>query len=229
VTTYALLHGAWGSASNWYPLAGELERRGHRAVAVDLPLGEPSAGAHRYAEAVVGALGDVEDDLVVVGHSMGGLTAPVVATLRPVRRVVFVCALLPLPGSSFYDQVAAAGRGQIFRPGFSKGQQDHGDGSSSWVDLELAAARFSPDAPPGTPLGLRRQYWGVMREVTPLTGWPDVDYTYVVCTDDAVVNPDWSRRTFCERVNGELVELPGGHMPQLSRPLALAALLTDPS
>ena len=63
-------------------VAERLRGAGHRTVAPDLPATDPAAGAAEYARLVAAAAGDT-GDLVVVAHSMGGLTAPVVATLRP--------------------------------------------------------------------------------------------------------------------------------------------------
>jgi pimeloyl-ACP methyl ester carboxylesterase len=171
------------------------------------------------------------DEVVVVAHSMGGLVAPVVAERLPVRRVVFVAGLLPLVGSSFDDQVAAAGRGQLILPGLGDGQADHGDGSSSWADLDKAAERMFPDAAGDVKAWaaarLRRQYWTVMREVTPLAAWPDVEYASVVCAEDRVVSPAWSRDACRERLGVAAVELPGDHSPYLSRPAELVDLLTS--
>jgi Asp-tRNA(Asn)/Glu-tRNA(Gln) amidotransferase A subunit family amidase len=44
---------------------------------------------------------------VLVGHSLGGLTVPLVAASRPVRRLVFLCGLIPELGRSLVDQVTA--------------------------------------------------------------------------------------------------------------------------
>ncbi len=86
MTTYALVHGAWHGAWCWERLAAELHRRGHLAVAVDLPCGDSAAGCARYAEIVTTALADADENVVVVGHSLGGLTIPLVAAARPVQR-----------------------------------------------------------------------------------------------------------------------------------------------
>jgi hypothetical protein len=43
--------------------------------------------------------------------------------------------------------------------------------------------------------------------------------------DRRLVNPDWSRRVARERLNANLVELPGSHSPFLSRPAGLAEVL----
>ena len=75
MTTFALIHGAWHEAWCWEPLIPELERRGHRAVAVDLPGDDPSAATMDNARLIADSLADVGDDVVVVGHSLGGITA----------------------------------------------------------------------------------------------------------------------------------------------------------
>jgi hypothetical protein len=157
---------------------------------------------------------------------MGGLVAPVVAQrLSRVERVVFVAGLLPLIGSSWDAQIAAADRGTIILRGLSDGQLDHGDGSSSWIDAGKAAARFYADAPPDLALAafarLRRQYWTVMHETCPLPAWPEVRYRSIVCTRDAVLSPTWSRQAFRDRFHVAAADLDSDHSPFLSHPHAL--------
>jgi hypothetical protein len=47
----------------------------------------------------------------------------------------------------------------------------------------------------------------------------------VVCSDDQILRPDWSRRTARDRLGAELIELPGDHSPFYSRPSVLADVL----
>jgi pimeloyl-ACP methyl ester carboxylesterase len=70
VTTVALVHGAWHGAWCWERLQPELEASGHRVVAVDLPIEDARLGSADYAAVVTRALEAVEDDVVVVGHSL---------------------------------------------------------------------------------------------------------------------------------------------------------------
>jgi pimeloyl-ACP methyl ester carboxylesterase len=119
MTTFAVVPGAWHGAWCFDSLAGELERRGHHAVAVDLPGEDTSADVSAYARIVVEALGDASHDVVLVGHSLGGLTIPVAAALRPVRRLVFLCGLLPYPGRSFADRPEHDP--EVFVPGYAEG------------------------------------------------------------------------------------------------------------
>ena len=94
MTTFALVHGAWHSGACWDPTAAVLRARGHDVITMDLPCSDPAAGLEEYAAVVLDALGDA-DDVVLVGHSLGGLTVPVVADRRPVRELVLLAALRP--------------------------------------------------------------------------------------------------------------------------------------
>jgi pimeloyl-ACP methyl ester carboxylesterase len=230
MTTFGLVHGAWHGAWCWERLVPELAARGHRAVAVELPCADPAAGAARYAEVVDAAL-PATDDLVLVGHSLGGVTIPLVAARRPVRALVFLCAAVPLFGRSLEDQVAA--EPDIYAPGYAAhpGRLTHPDGSTSWRDAASAREVFYHDCPPGAAdrafARLRRQAAAPRREPCPLTAWPAVRRVSIVCGEDRAISPAWARRAARERLGVEPLELPGSHSPFLSRPAALAALLDD--
>lgn len=227
MTTLGLVHGAWHGAWCWQRLLPELEARGHRAVAVDLPCDDPTAGCLRYAEVVDQALPRT-DDLVLVGHSLGGLTIPLVAARRPVRALVYLCAVLPAFGRSLEDQVA--GDPSLYATGYAThaGRVTHQDGSTSWADA-AAADVFYHDCPAEDTrwawTRLRRQSRAPRREPCPLTAWPQTERFYILCGEDRAIAPAWSRRVARERLSVEPHELPGSHSPFLSRPAALAALL----
>ena len=57
---------------------------------MDLPAEDPRAGAAEYAAAAVTAFADAGEDLVLVGHSLGGLTIPLIAASRPARQRLLV-------------------------------------------------------------------------------------------------------------------------------------------
>src|SRR5438094_5668380 len=77
MATFVLIHGGGGSAWDWHLVAAALREHGHDSLAVDLPCEDNSASWWDYADTVVEAVGD-RRDLVVVGHSLGGFTAPLV-------------------------------------------------------------------------------------------------------------------------------------------------------
>lgn len=227
MSVYALVHGAYHGAACWDLLVPELEARGHRAVAMDLPSDDAEAGCAEYAEVVEAALADAGDDVILVGHALGGLTIPLVAGVRPVRRMVFLCAVLPQPGTSLDGQVAAE-PDMLCSFDAATPNVDHGDGSAS-VPPERAIELYYPDAAPSAAreaaANLRRQYWKPAQEITPLTEWPDVRASYVLGTADRIVSPRWSRRAAVERLGVEPIELAGDHSPFLARPDELADVL----
>lgn len=196
-------------------------------VAVDLPCEDSALGCAAYRDVALDAIGRADGDLVVVGHSAGGLTAPLVAAARPVRAVVLVCALLPLPGRSFSEQNAAE---EILRHEYQAGVEADGNGLRRWVDRDVCARTMysgcSPEDVDWAFARLRPQSSTMYTETTPLEAWPDVPVTDVRGDDDRLVSPSWAAATVPERLGVTPTVIPGsGHSPMLSHPRELAALL----
>lgn len=59
-----------------------------------------------YADVVCAALDGCDDDVVIVAHSLDGATGTLVADRRPVRHLVYLCAVVPDVGRSLVDQFA---------------------------------------------------------------------------------------------------------------------------
>jgi hypothetical protein len=75
-----------------------LEEAEHEAIAVDLPGDDAGAGLSVYAERVLEAVGTRE--VIIVAQSLGGFTAPLVIARARVRMLVFVNAMIPVPGET---------------------------------------------------------------------------------------------------------------------------------
>ena len=228
MTTFALIHGAWHGAWCWDPLVPELERRGHRAVAVDLPCDDPAATTMDNAKRVADSVADTDDDVVVVGHSLGGITAVVVPLLRPVRKVVLLAALVPRPGRSLGEVMAS--EPDTITEEFNAVPRHVGEGGAVSWDPAVAAQFFYRACDSTTAQWaaskLRTQTWTTSREPCPLDKWPDCELTSIICTEDELLRPEWSRRIAHEVLGIEPVELPGGHFPMLAIPSQLAEALT---
>ena len=224
---FALVHGAWHGGWCWERLVAELAARGHHAVAPDLPCDDVTAGFEDYAEVVVAALKGAGEDVVVVGHSLAGQTIPLVAARRPVSRLVYLCALLPAVGRSFADQF---GLGEaMLDGGYAAGLARDDQGRSAWVDERLARHHFYADCDEADAhaafVRLRPQAAEHYADTYPLDTLTPAPASYVVCTEDRMVLPDWSRSAARARLGVEPVELPGSHSPFLSRPSDLADVL----
>jgi pimeloyl-ACP methyl ester carboxylesterase len=192
VSTFALIHGGGSSAWDWHLVAPELRQRGHDSIAVDLPTEDESAGWWDYADTVVEAVGD-RPHVIVVGHSLGCFTAPLVCTRRPVDLLVLVAGMIPSPGESFSDWWTNSG---------------YEDSGSDDV--------FYHDVPPE-----REQAEQPLNDPWPLESWPDVPTRYLLCRDDRMFTAQWARRHARERLGIEADEMEGGHYIALSRPREL--------
>jgi pimeloyl-ACP methyl ester carboxylesterase len=221
VTAFALVHGGWHGGWCWELVQAELAARGHTTVAPDLPITDPAAGAVAYAEAVLAGLPDQE--VVLVVHSLAGLIAPLVAAAAPVRRVVHLAAMLPVPGRSVDDRARAGQR--MTRRGIGRAQLVNDDGSTSFRP-DGAVELLYPDSPPDRAAWavarLRPQQWRVTAEPSPVPAAIPAPATYVLCTEDRIIDGDWARAAA-----PDLVELPGDHCPFLARPTELADLLVS--
>jgi pimeloyl-ACP methyl ester carboxylesterase len=226
MTTFALIHGGAHGGWCWEHVLPELDARGHTAVTPDLPLEDPSAGARGWADTVIAALDQARagGDVVLVGHSMGGMAVPVIASMRPVRRMVFLGAMVPVPGRVYADYLAEEPGAITFASDVATDEP-----SPSGVAWEAARDGFYNDCPEL----VARRAWERLRptamtvftEPCPIDRWPDVPSTCIIMTEDRAVGQDWSRRVARERLRADLIELPGSHSPFLSRPAALADIL----
>jgi pimeloyl-ACP methyl ester carboxylesterase len=214
--------GAW----IWDLVRPDLERRGHRVTAVDLPISDPDAGAEAYARTIADAV-DWSDPPVVVGHSSSGLVTPLVAADHPVGRLVFLAAMLARPGMSANEQRQAE---PIDAPTAPTTAEWTDLGDDVWrVGPATATEIFWHDAPPDVAAWavarLRAQSYRFVNETSPLVAWPTVPSAYIACRGDHATNPAWQRTVAVERLGVDPVELEGGHSPMLSRPAELSDVL----
>ncbi|MEQ3554007.1 alpha/beta hydrolase [Pseudonocardia nematodicida] len=233
MATFALVPGAGTDSWYWGPLAWELTGRGHRAVPVDLPCDDDGAGLEDYADAVVEAVksdagagdrqdGDGDGGLVVVAHSFGGFTAPLVCDRMAVRALVLVTAMVPVPGESGGDWFTATGHADALAA------QDARDGR----DPDDVVALFYHDVPESIANEAlrheREQSATAFSQPWPGQRWPDVPTRFLMCRDDRLFAPSFVRPMLASRLRGVVPEaIPGGHHPMLSHPARMAGALLD--
>ncbi|MCW2366217.1 pimeloyl-ACP methyl ester carboxylesterase [Sphingobium sp. B7D2B] len=117
---FVLVHGAWGGSWGYGPLARELRSAGHEVYVPSLTgLGERAHLAHGgimlsdHIADVVGLI-DCEGlrDIILVGHSYGGMVITGVSALRGtrIRSLIYLDAFLPKDGEMLWDIVDDATR-----------------------------------------------------------------------------------------------------------------------
>jgi SAM-dependent methyltransferase len=221
LSTFVLIHGAGDVGWYWHRVEAELRARGHDVVAPDLPAGDESLQLDDYADAVVAAVAD-RRDLIVVAQSFGGFTAPLVAVRLPVDALVFVAGMIPSPGETpndWWDRTGyrKAVTEQAARDGGATGNQDPYVSFYHDVPRELAAQALSNErAHPSA--ACTASPW-------PLEALPDVPTHFVLCTEDRFFPPEFLRRVVVDRLGIVPDEIAAGHCVALSRPKELADIL----
>jgi pimeloyl-ACP methyl ester carboxylesterase len=210
--TYAFIHGAGDVGWYWHLVEAELRERGHDTIAPDLPIDDDTASFSDYADSVIEAIGDrAGDDLVVVGMSFGGYTAPIVAERTGAACLVLVSPMIPRPGESAEQMFANTGYEQ-------EPQEDASELAVFYHDVPEDVAKEALSKG-------RDQAGTTWTEPWPLPAWPNVPVIVVLGRNDRLFPVAWLRRVAKNRLGVTPVEVDSGHCVALARPRELAGLL----
>ncbi|MEE6286652.1 alpha/beta hydrolase [Georgenia sp. MJ173] len=219
--TFVLIPGAGGSAWFWHLVAAHLEARGHRAVAVELPADDDSAGLAEYVQVVRAAV-PADDDVALVAQSMGGLVAPIVCTEVAVRLLVMLNAMIPVPGETGGEWWTATGQAAAMADNARNLGLD-------LADLEDPEVLFGHDVPSELFIEAGRrtrdQSGTPFTEPWPLRAWPDVPTRVLAGREDRLFPVGLQRRAAQQRLGLPVDVIGGGHLVALSRPAEVAAQL----
>jgi len=222
LATFALIPGGGGDPWEWHRLAPALNARGHDAVAVHLPAEDDTAGWSEYADAVIEALGDREE-VVLVAQSMGGFTAPIVCTRLEVELLVMLNAMIPEPGETFNAWWSNTGSGPARR-------EYHASLGLAPGDADDDAVTYYHDVPADIRAEAMTRRWQdqsmkPLDEPWPLQAWPDVPTRVLAGRHDRMFPLEFQRRIARQRLHLEVDEIDGGHMVAMSNPAELAGCL----
>jgi pimeloyl-ACP methyl ester carboxylesterase len=190
---FVLVHGAWHGSYAWDMFRVALHQRGCRSIAVDLPIGDTAVDGSGYARVIAAAAATLgPEPSVVVGHSMAGISLPLVPRLTPVSRLVFLAGLIPEPGRSMSEVQA---REEVL--GDTSALARDASGRTYWTSLDAAIGILYHDCDAGLAGAaagkLRPQARTPHAEPCPLDVMPDVPTDYIVMRKDRMIRPEWSR------------------------------------
>ena len=229
MATFVLVHGAGDSGWYWHLVQAELQARGHRTVAPDLPCDNKTASLDDYADAVAEAAAVAgadagQQDLVIVGQSYGAFTATLAASRLGAQLLVLLAGMIPAPGETPGQWWADTGYQQA-----AEEQARHDGGQTGSEDPLISYYNGVPRALAEEALrrGGRGESSVVYDTPWPLDTWPDVPTKFILCQDDHFFPAAFLRRVARERLGTVPDEVPGCHCAALSHPRELTGLLVD--
>lgn len=230
MATFHAVHGAWTAGWSWRKMHDRLRSRGHVLLAPTLTgLGErahlasPAIDLEWHVADVLGVIRYEQlRDVILIGHSYGGMVATVVADRIPdrVSALVYLDAFVPHNGQCLFD---------LFPAEEAARKRDsarlHGDG---W---KIPPNPLPPDTSPAD-----AQWMLPLREMQPIATFQQparlegasegFSRTYIYCSRTA---PGDVFRQFLERSRHEsgwrCTEIDASHSPHVTAPDELALIL----
>jgi pimeloyl-ACP methyl ester carboxylesterase len=229
MATFLVCHGAWSAGWAWKKVRPLLRAAGHEVFTPTYTgLGERAHQASRaitldaHIADVLGVI-ECEDltDIVLVGHSYGGMVATGVADRMPERiaKLVYLDAFVPANGQSLNDllperaraqrqEAPVQGDGWLVPPNPSP--PDTSPEDMAWI---APRRRWQPGACFTQPIALRRA-----------DRWPPRTYIYCTRLGPEDVFGQFARR-FRSDPGWQFFEIDASHSPNVTAPEALVRLL----
>ena len=227
--TVVLVHGAFAESAGWNGVIERLYAEGITSVAVANPL-RSLAGDAAYVRDIIAS---VEEPVVLVGHSYGGLViTEASAGNDQVAALVYVCAFVPQPGDSAFSLSAS-------EPGSTLGEAvDPHPISTGGVELVIRRSVFREQFAADVPAEVAGLMGATQRPVTEaalkdglqaaVPGWQDRPSWHLIGTEDRNI-PAAVQRAGAERAKSRGThEVAGGsHVIHVSQPEKVATVIAE--
>jgi pimeloyl-ACP methyl ester carboxylesterase len=217
IKNVVLVHGAWADGSSWAKVIPLLEARGLHVVAVQNHLASFDDDVATTKRAIAVQDGPV----LLVGHSYGGAVITQAGNDPKVAGLVYVAAFAPDQGESPFELLTAyptpiGNELQLDQFGFftltPRGIREDFAQDLSDAEQTVLIATQGPTSPAAGSAKITSVAWKVK------PSW------YVVAQNDRTISPDLER-LFAARMNATTITLSSSHVPMLSRPYDVAAVI----
>jgi len=214
-----LVHGAWADGSSWSSIIERLQADGFDVTAPQFALGPLADDVARLRQ----VLRLQDGPTIVVGHSYGGQIMTALGEDAPnVAGLVYVAAFGLDEGESL-QALLAQGPPTPALANLSIDASGYG-----WVPEQDFVDHFAADVDPvwarvmhavQQPIAL-----AALGEVIGTPAWRRLPSWYLVAQNDEAIPPD-AERHFALRMGATTVEVASSHVPMVSRPDEVAALI----
>lgn len=219
VRNIVLVHGAFADGSSYAKVIPLLLARGFHVTAVQNPLSSLAADVAAARRAI--ALQD--GPVILVGHSWGGMVVSEAGNDPKVVGIVYIAAIVPDVGQSANDVL----KPYPPTPGLGHMTPD----SSGYLSLTRQGIfeDFVPDLPASErALVLATQGpWNsaALAEPVPAPAWKTKP-SWFIAVNDRILPADYEQ-VIAKHINATTTTLASGHVPMLSQPRAVAAVIID--
>ena len=231
-----LVHGAWHGGWCWYKLVPILEGQGHSVTAVDLPghgrdkTPTSQVSLASYVASLSKTIEAIGEPVILVGHSLGGITISQTAETcaARVKGLVYVAGFLPQSGESARDVLRHA-TSSLLLPNRIPSEdqssltiresalQDVFYSDCTREDIALAKLLLVPQAvePTTTPATLTPEQFGRIPKY------------YIECTQDRALPIESQRSMQARATCAQVLSMNTSHSPFFSRPSELAGHMAN--
>jgi len=232
--TFLLVHGAWHGGWCWTRTADRLRAAGHTVFTPTLTgLGERRHLLNKditFDTVIQDVAGVIESedltDVVLVGHSWGGIPVSGVAERMPekIKQIVFLDALLVQPGKTGLESIPpelAASR--------IKAAAETSDGVSLPVPPAITFGVSDPDDAKWLMSHLAPHPFGTFTSVLNIKGpiGNNLPCTYIGCVNPAYPAVSGTREWAKDQAGIRYIEMDTGHDAMIMSPDALTSLLIE--
>lgn len=216
--TIVLVHGGFVDGSGWAGVYGILKKRGYNVLVVQ-------NSTKSLAEDVAitkAAIDSADGEVVLVGHSYGGVVITEAGTHPKVSSLVYIAAFAPDQGESVASLIANPPPGAPVPPILPPK-----DGYL-YLDRSKFAASFAADVEPELAAFMADSQvpWGVdaLSGTVSVPAWKSKPSFYLVATDDKMIPPP-AQRAMAGRAKAQVMEASGSHAVYVSNPVVIAEIV----
>lgn len=215
-----LVHGGFVDGSGWNGVYRLLRKDGFEVIVVQNPTINLADDVAVTKRAIASAKGDV----VLVGHSYGGVVISQAGNDPKVTSLVYVTAFAPDKGESVASLIANPAPGAPVPPILPPT-----DGFL-FLDREKFAASFAADVEPDLAefMAASQVPWGLeaLDGVVTEPAWRSKPSHYLVAQDDQMIPPP-AQRMMAKRAGAQVTEAPGSHAIYVSNPSIVAKAIWE--
>jgi pimeloyl-ACP methyl ester carboxylesterase len=220
VKNIVLVHGAFADGSSWSKVIPLLQAKGYNVIAVQNPLSSLADDVAATKRAIAQTNGPV----ILVGHSWAGMAISEAGNDPKVVGLVYISALVPKKGQDAADTT----KGYPTAPGSAEAKPD----AAGY--LTLTRKGVDEDFVPELPAAERgivfatQGPWNsaALSEKVLNPAWQSKPSWLIADANDRMVPPQYERDT-AKLIHAKLTTLAAGHVPMLSMPDRVAAVIID--